>query len=337
MVKLHYLAIQFRSQNLTSIIFTLVRAIFGLSQALTSTKPSSLDPVSNLIKQRSVVPRAGFGSSLLGNFTSGLPPLQPTVTKFAPPPQDHTLFHPPPLKPTQQLPSTTADSDSDTDVTTMGKPATRGSNKGTASTEVPHKANGQVITMKKADFQAFVSELNKKREFEEDLVENQGQNKKLKLDLESLEKEKAALLVELQEVKKELRSFGRTNKKRKGKNKKGPKSKIELNLRKDERVEDVEKAIDEFVKAVTFRNVKFAMPGVPLTNATRSIWEGIKDKMKLDQGEKALDFDEFADIYEGKVLQSLSARRTYQQSRCKDAAKGMFVWLFGLSWNFYLV
>ena len=94
------------------------------------------------------------------------------------------------------------------------------------------------------------------------------------------------------------------------------------NNRKDEQKEDVEKAIIEFVKNVLFRTTKFARPGPELARATKAVWEGIKDKLKLEVGASPLDLANFTEIYDSCVLSALSGRRQYIQTRCLEAAKG---------------
>lgn len=92
--------------------------------------------------------------------------------------------------------------------------------------------------------------------------------------------------------------------------------------RKDEQADDVVDAVEEYVKLVLFRTIKFALPGKQLERATTQVWEGIKDKLQLDKGPDPMTVTDFVDIYESVVLSSLSDRRQYMQTRCKLAAQG---------------
>ena len=92
------------------------------------------------------------------------------------------------------------------------------------------------------------------------------------------------------------------------------------NNRKEEQSTDVKAFIKEFVNDVVFRTVKFA--GDALPEVCTMIWDGIKDKNKLDEGPNALDLDEFTDIYDSWVLHCLSKRRQYCTVRAGTAAFG---------------
>ena len=101
----------------------------------------------------------------------------------------------------------------------------------------------------------------------------------------------------------------------------------DINARKDERNTDVMEAIKAYIKEVLFRTTKFAQHGSELTRATVKVWEGIKDKLGLESGnddddDDGLDDKEFCEIYEGYVLECLSDRRQYVQTRCGAVCKG---------------
>jgi hypothetical protein len=193
--------------------------------------------------------------------------------------------------------------------------------------EIPHtRVNNSTIKMKKSDFDSFATEINKKRELEVTFAEYRTETKKLKMAHKDLEKEKtdwekerAGLVSEIQQLKRELRaSGGSTNpKKRKAKA-----AKMDPNARKDERKKDVASKISEFMKHVTYRTVKFSSVGDHLKGVTASIYDGIKDELKLDEGDEPIDEDEFVDIYSGFVLTELSNRRQYSQTRVQGASKG---------------
>ena len=106
--------------------------------------------------------------------------------------------------------------------------------------------------------------------------------------------------------------------------KKGSKSRksATTNNRKDEQKDDVVAEIFTFVKEVLFRNTKFARPGPELKRATKGVWEGIKEKLKLEEGADPLDLANFTEIYDSCVLSALSGRRQYTQTRCLEACKG---------------
>ena len=92
--------------------------------------------------------------------------------------------------------------------------------------------------------------------------------------------------------------------------------------RKSEQSEDVKDAIDEYVKGVLFRTVKFAQSheSDQLMNATKLVWHGIKDKKKLEVGDSPLTDDDFCEIYESHVGTALSLRRQYVQTQTQKAA-----------------
>lgn len=92
--------------------------------------------------------------------------------------------------------------------------------------------------------------------------------------------------------------------------------------RKSEQNEDVKEAINEYVKGVLFRTVKFAQSGDQLTKASKLVWKGIKDKKKLEIGENALTEDDFCEIYDSFVATCLSLRRQYVQTQTQKAAEG---------------
>ena len=156
----------------------------------------------------------------------------------------------------------------------------------------------------------------------EKFVEVLEELKKLRAEKTQWEKDKAELegkVTELESKVKELES--QAPKKRKS----------DKTSRKDEQKEDVNKAINDYVKDVLFRSHKFAPPGAKLKACCEHVWKGIKDKLKLDKGPAPLQQSDFEEIYESTVLAALSYRRQYVQSRCELAAKGkkfcvLFFW-----------
>ena len=171
--------------------------------------------------------------------------------------------------------------------------------------------DGKTVTITASNWAKVLEEIKKKTKIYDDLTKT---NKSLETSLA----ESQELIEELQE---EVNSLKKTKKgKAKG--------------RKSEQKHDVQKAIDDFVKQVAFRTIKFARPGNELKAACNLIWEGIKDKMRLDKGPSPLDLEDFRDIYESKVLSSLSERRQYFQTRCSEAAKGKFNLWFCVTLHF---
>ena len=90
--------------------------------------------------------------------------------------------------------------------------------------------------------------------------------------------------------------------------------------RKDEQNDDTKVFIKTFVLEVVFRTVKFA--GDALPEVCEMVWNGIKDKNKLEEGANPLDLQEFTDIYDSWVLHCLSKRRQYATVRAGKAAFG---------------
>lgn len=129
-----------------------------------------------------------------------------------------------------------------------------------------------------------------------------------KADLEETVKEQTDVIVDLTD---------RIDKLKSGKN-----GKKKAFTRKDEQKKDVCKAIQEFVRLVLFRNIKFALPGTGLKKACSIVWAGIKDEIKLESGPTPLDLANFTEIYDSWVLEKLSDQRAYNQGRCSDPAKG---------------
>ncbi len=90
---------------------------------------------------------------------------------------------------------------------------------------------------------------------------------------------------------------------------------------KDERSTDITKEISTFVKETLFRTIKFAQPGKEMTTtATLRVWNGIKERLNLEEPPKGLDFGEVYRIYFPVVQTELSLARQYVQSRSQDAA-----------------
>ena len=162
--------------------------------------------------------------------------------------------------------------------------------------------DGKSVNLSVGNWAKVLEEIKKKNQKYDDLAKT---NKSLETSLA----ESQELVEELQE---QVNSLKKTKNKGKAKG------------RRDEQKHDVQKAIDDFVKQVAFRTIKFARPGNELKAACNLIWDGIKNNMRLDKGPTPLDREDFKDIYESKVLSSLSERRQYMQSRCAESAKGKF-------------
>jgi len=132
-------------------------------------------------------------------------------------------------------------------------------------------------------------------------------------EIKSLKEQVEVLIRTKTEDDEQIKALMAEIKKLKG-NKKG-------STRKFEQKDDVKKAIDKFVRAVLFRNVKFAQVGntsleeSELNTATKMVWRGIKDERMLDQGPNKLTEDDFVEIYDTQVLASLSEARQYIQTR----------------------
>ena len=112
--------------------------------------------------------------------------------------------------------------------------------------------DGKTVTITASNWAKVLEEIKKKTKKYKDLTKT---NKSLETSLA----ESQELIEELQE---EVNSLKQTKKgKAKG--------------RKSEQKHDVQKAIDDFVKQVAFRTIKFARPGNELKAACNLIWEGI--------------------------------------------------------------
>lgn len=157
-----------------------------------------------------------------------------------------------------------------------------------------------------------------------DYKKMESENKQLKKDIGKLPQELAQLKENYGKVADENKNLRVTvanlqeqlNKMRKKRGRKGAVN------RKSEQSEDVKDAIDEYVKGVLFRTVKFAQSGNQLTSATKLVWHGIKDKKKLEVGDSPLTDEDFCEIYESHVGTALSLRRQYVQTQTQKAAEG---------------
>ena len=167
------------------------------------------------------------------------------------------------------------------------------------------EANGKVDTTRK-EHDKLKRDNRKLTKDNDDLV---GAN----AELAGANAELTKTVAELEDYKQKYEDL---KSKKRGKGKKGQTS------RAAEQKDDVKQAIKVFVKDVLFRTVKFAQLGDQLTNATKLVWDGIKDNLQLESGPSALKVDGFCDIYESCVLAELSSRRQYAQSRCRDPATG---------------
>ena len=107
---------------------------------------------------------------------------------------------------------------------------------------------------------------------------------------------------------------------------------------KHEQSEDVVAKIHVFVRDYLSRTVKFAQTDALLDQATRAVWHGIKDKLRLEEPPKSLTEDEFVQIYSSAVQEKLGLCRQYNQSRGQVAGKcTYYVLLFVvmLFWTFF--
>lgn len=100
---------------------------------------------------------------------------------------------------------------------------------------------------------------------------------------------------------------------------------------KQEQSGDIVEKIDDHVKDILFRTVKFASNTV-LNGQTVKIWDALHERYKWDKI-PGLDRGEFVRIYASAVQSKLSACRQYVQSRCLDAAHGTFC---GSFWQMFV-
>ena len=135
-----------------------------------------------------------------------------------------------------------------------------------------------------------------------------------KQSIVKLQQEKKTLQGLIKDKEKEIGEFAAKLEKKRGKSKPGS--------RKDEQSDDVKESVRAFIKGVLFRTVKFAQPGRELKAATITVWNGIKDKLKLDEGPNPISQANFVEIYDSYVLTVLSDCRQYAQTRGEVAAKG---------------
>lgn len=105
---------------------------------------------------------------------------------------------------------------------------------------------------------------------------------------------------------------------------------------KHEQNEGINGMIREEISQHLFRNYKFARPGEELDALTRKVWTNIKDKNRLEKGDKGrtgLDEEEFVRIYSPSVAHYLSVYRQYVQSRGQEAGHGAVFWhSFAKTW-----
>ena len=135
-----------------------------------------------------------------------------------------------------------------------------------------------------------------------------------KQSIVKLQQEKKALQTRIKDKDREIGLVAAKLAKKRSKSKPGS--------RKDEQSDDVKEAVKAFIKGVLFRTVKFAQPGTELKAATTTVWNGIKDKLKLDEGPNPISEADFVEIYDSYVLTVLSDCRQYAQTRGEVAAKG---------------
>lgn len=96
------------------------------------------------------------------------------------------------------------------------------------------------------------------------------------------------------------------------------------------RSEDITKKVEDFAKAVIFRNYKFFHPHKPqeLQNAMFRCWTFLSARIdSLD-----LDKETFIFLYQGVVTHVISDARTYCQTQGKKAAYGEFLF----SWFLFI-
>lgn len=299
------------------LIFPTIRAIVH-SSALGSKQASSLDPLAIALKRqkerRQLVGRqtgSVYTKEVLAaseklqernriDYTGGSSPpkLQGTVPKLPPPKSPLAVLEGGKVpwsaeKTKSPDPLDSEEEDDDDDMT--GGVTTRNMAKSVD--------NGKKVQLKKSDWDKVVA---KEKENKATITQLNQANTNLKKDLEKSETLVAQLRLQIATLQKN-RGGG-----------KGRKS----NCRKDEQKDDVKEAIKGYVKDVLFRTVKFAQPGSELKAATLSVWNGIKDNLKLDEGAHPLTPADFREIYESEVAAQLSGRRQYCQSRIQEACAG---------------
>ena len=163
------------------------------------------------------------------------------------------------------------------------------------------------LTVKTADYNKMEQE---NKQMKKDLGELPAKNQRLTHENGKLLDENKVLRSELATLREKLSRMS----KRRGR--KG------VPNRKSEQNDDVKEAITDYVKGVLFRTVKFAQSGDQLTKACKLVWEGIKDKKKLEIGDDSLTEEDFCEIYESVVGTCLSLRRQYVQTQTQKAAEG---------------
>lgn len=261
-----------------------------LHPALNSNEHSSLDPLTQLRKNREQS-RLTFGSRAVANrFNSGVSAAD-VITKagyFLSQPTN--TGSPPPLQGTVRP----LNLQQGTEFDNMAGKGTR-SNK------------DSTLTVNAADYKKMEQEI---KQLKKDVGKMPVENKQLKEANDKLVDENTNLRVKVADLLEQI------NKMRKKRGRKG------VVNRKSEQNEDVKEAIDEYVKSVLFRTVKFAQSGDQLTNATKLVWKGIKEKKKLEIGEDPLTEMDFCEIYESHVATCLSLRRQYVQTQTQKAAEG---------------
>lgn len=136
---------------------------------------------------------------------------------------------------------------------------------------------------------------------------------------DELQKAKEAFKVEMKKATDEINALKATNKGlvkevKKLQNMKGKKSNKKV-LQK----EDVNKKIKPYVDELLSRTMVFARPGNELTIASQKTWNAIKDDLKLDD---RYTWEEFLDIYASSVQHCMNNKRSYIQSRGKNAGQG---------------
>lgn len=280
------------------------------SVALSSKDTSTLDPIAVLRqqkeKQRKQLGRASQEPSAATRLKAAVTP--DNLKKQL----EQTIKYPerplPPLNPTvksyqkQNTPDSPSNQDNPNKMSGSSTPFSLRAVTGA----VKDVDNGKNVKIKKEIYNELIQEFKKVRSTNTQLTDN---CKRLTDSVKKLSKAgstKDATIKTLQAKVTEL-----SQKRKKGK----------LG-RKDDQVSDVNEAINTYVKDVLFRTVKFAQPGKELRKATTAVWEGIKGKMKLEEGPSPLSLEDFIEIYDGVVLTALSGRRQYAQTRCEVAAQG---------------
>ena len=276
---------KFRTHHFDSLLLLSLH-LHNQYKVLASSKPSSLDPLA-LVRRRKEQQSQRYGRLGYGGAVQVLSP--GTAEKTL---QDNYRIdypeQPLPALEKANSPSTSTTSSSDSEEENQEDMVS--SRRGTLTQD------GKKYVVPKKAYEAMTNDLESAKQ---SIVKLQNEKKELQTMIKAKETEIGGLTAKLA-------------KKRKSK----------AGSRRDEQSDDVREAVKAFIKGVLFRTVKFAQPGAELQAATTNVWNGIKGKLKLDEGPNPLSQADFVEIYDSYVLTVLSDCRQYAQTRGEVAAKG---------------